>query len=79
MAGAPAHFNGLYEQMRALEARIDALLPQLEQAEIAQGKLLQDIAVEDLEAQKRTNEKFLVEARFALARIYDRALKSDSP
>jgi hypothetical protein len=73
-------FVGTYERMQAVRARVDALLPQLEAAEATQGKLLQDIALADLLRMKEMNEKYLVESRFALARIYDSQLRgSESP
>jgi len=68
-------FVGPFEHMQVLRTRIDALLPQLAAAEQAQGTLLQNIALDDLEKQKTVNEKLLTESRFALARIYDSELK----
>ena len=68
-------FVGPYERMDTLRKRIDALLPQLAAAEAAESKLLQDVAMTDLERQRVLNEKLLTEARFALARVYDRQLK----
>ncbi|MDR3416198.1 MAG: tetratricopeptide repeat protein [Nevskia sp.] len=70
-------FVGAYERMDALRAKIDALLPQLATAEKAQGKLLQDVATDDLQRQKVLNEKYLIESRFALARVYDSQLKDE--
>jgi hypothetical protein len=68
-------FVGPYERMLALGKRIDAMMPQLAAAEVAQGKVLQDIALNDLLKMKEMNEKYLVESRFALARIYDSQLR----
>jgi tetratricopeptide (TPR) repeat protein len=77
LSGSPSagNFVGAYERMDTLRHRIDALLPQLAAAETAEGKMLQDVAMTDLERQRGLNEKLLSEARFALARVYDRQLK----
>ena len=81
LAQSPAaeQFVGDYERMQALRGRIDALLPRLAAAEKTQGQLLQQIALDDLKQQKEMNEKYLVESRFALARIYDSQLKGPGP
>ena len=71
-------FVGPFERMQSLRTRIDTLLPQLAQVEQTEGTLLQDIAIDDLEKQKVLNEKYLVESRFALARIYDSQLKGQA-
>jgi tetratricopeptide (TPR) repeat protein len=77
LAQSPAadKFVGPYERMQALRARIDALAPRLSDSENIQAKLLQDIALDELLHMKEMNEKYLVEARFALARIYDSQLR----
>ncbi len=67
-------FVGPYERMLALGKRIDAMMPQLAAAEVAQGKILQDIALNDLLKMKEMNEKYRVEWRFALPRLTDRQL-----
>ncbi len=79
LPNAPAKFDGPYERLDALKARLDALSPHLKAAEDAGGKLIQRIALNDLDAQRKLNERFLVEARFALARIYDRQAHGDAP
>jgi tetratricopeptide (TPR) repeat protein len=56
---------------RLLE-RIDALLPRIAALTDAQQKQLESIATSDLQRQKQQTEKYLIEARFALAGIYDR-------
>ena len=40
---------------------------------LAQHNFLQDIAVDELQAQKQRLETYSVQARFALAAIYDRS------
>lgn len=79
LPNAPATFDGPYERLETLKTRIDALNPKLKVAEEAGSKLLQKIALNDLDSQRKLNEKYLVEARFALARIYDRQAHGDAP
>lgn len=78
IAASPAaeQFVGAFEHMQALNSRIDALLPQLEEAENQQRILLETMALDELQRQKDQNEKYLAESRFALARLYDSQPKS---
>lgn len=71
-AGAPRRFDGPYERLEALKTRLEVLSPKLKSAENSGNQLLQKIALNELDAQRKFNERYLVEARFALARIYDR-------
>lgn len=75
IAPAPSNFNGALERIQALEARADALLPILTDLGNQQSKILQDMSIKELEGQRKTIEKYLVEARFALARLYDQQMK----
>ncbi|MDB5985759.1 MAG: hypothetical protein JWR16_812 [Nevskia sp.] len=79
LPNAPTKFDGPYERLEALKARLDTLSPKLKVAEEAGSKLLQKIALNDLDAQRKLNEQYLVEARFALARIYDRQAHGEAP
>ncbi len=72
-------FDGTYERLEALKPRIKAMQPKLAAAAAAQARLLENLARTDLANQRRQTEKYLIEARFALARIYDRQLKGDAP
>ncbi|HET7923328.1 MAG TPA: hypothetical protein VFL30_00430 [Rhodanobacteraceae bacterium] len=74
------------EKFVALTARIDALTPRVqglqESAQLAlhrQQDFLQDIAVEELKAQRDRLNTYMVQARFALASIYDRAAARVEP
>jgi hypothetical protein len=74
------------EKFVALTARIDALTPRVrglqESAQLAlhrQQNFLQDIAVEELKAQRDRLNTYMVQARFALASIYDRAAARVEP
>ncbi|HVJ30709.1 MAG TPA: tetratricopeptide repeat protein [Gammaproteobacteria bacterium] len=74
------------EKFVALTARIDALTPRVHglqtSAQLAvnrQQDFLQDIAVEELKAQRDRLNTYMVQARFALASIYDRAAARVEP
>ena len=51
-------------QLLALRARVDELV-------VAQRKLLEVMALQELDGQRAQAENYLVEARFAVARLYD--------
>ena len=74
------------EKFVTLTARIDSLMPRVqglqESAQLAlrhQQDFLQDIAVEELKAQRDRLNTYMVQARFALASIYDRAAARVEP
>ncbi|MGH8460947.1 MAG: tetratricopeptide repeat protein [Stenotrophobium sp.] len=75
LAPAPADFDGELQRIHALQARATALQPILADLDKQQSKLLQDMAVKELDGQKTAIEKYLLEARFSLARLYDRQMK----
>ena len=62
-----------------LRPRIEALGTRLAAAGRAQGDYLAAIAVDELQAQKQRLTSYQVQARFALASIYDRAADSRGP
>ncbi len=59
--------------MSALQQRIGALQVRLAAAETAQSRALAELAVEDLEQQKKRLQGYRVQAQFALATLYDQA------
>jgi tetratricopeptide (TPR) repeat protein len=74
------------EKFTALTARIEGLRPRVvdlrESAQVAllrQQEYLQGIAVEELTAQRDRLSTYMVQARFALASIYDRAAARAEP
>lgn len=74
------------ERFTALTARIEGLAPRVrglqQQALVAlerQQRFLQDVAVEELNAQRGRLNTYMVQARFALASIYDRAAARVEP
>ncbi|MEW6167143.1 MAG: tetratricopeptide repeat protein [Pseudomonadota bacterium] len=72
LAGPPARFNGPLERARTAQQRITDLREPLKVAAAEQAKLLEDLALTELVGQQEQIERYLVEARFALARLYDR-------
>lgn len=79
LAGTPPRFNGARERSAELRQRLQALRELLDTASKAQANVLQDIALRELAGQKKQVEKYLVESRFALARIYEDRMKGDAP
>ena len=78
LANTPPRFNGARERSTELRQRIDNLRGLLTAAGNAQSAVLQEIALRELAGQKKQVEKYLVESRFALARIYEDRLKGDA-
>ena len=73
----PAKFDGPYERLQSVKKRTGGLVPALTAASKEGAVRLRDMAVEELTAQKSQIEKYLVEARFALARVYDGELPDE--
>jgi hypothetical protein len=76
---APTTTGDFATRIAALQARMLALRGKLGDASTAQGKLLADIAVAELETQKQRIADYEVQARFAVATIYDRASEAPRP
>jgi len=73
---APTTTGDFAARITALQARLEALRGKLAGSATAQGELLADIAVHELEAQKQRLGEYEQQARFALASIYDRAAEA---
>ncbi len=73
---APTTTGDFAARIAALQARMADLRSRLAGAGEAQGNLLADIAVHELDAQKQRMADYEVQARFALASIYDRAAEA---
>lgn len=71
LAEAPPKFNGARERSAALRTLLGELKPKVSAAGGEQMQVLQEIALRELNGQKKLIEKYLVESRFALARIYE--------
>jgi hypothetical protein len=72
-ASVPQNTGEFAARIQALQARIDALRGRLGQAATLQGDYLEQLAGQELVAQQERLAAYQVQARFALADIYDRA------
>lgn len=76
LAQAPAKFNGPRERAAELRSNLASLRPKVAAAGSQQSEVLKEIALRELASQKKLIEKYLVETRFALARIYEDRMSS---
>ncbi len=67
----PMRFEELSERVYGLGPHIEGMKMQVEDALARQRALMQDIAVGELQAQKGRLDVYTIQARFALAAIYD--------
>jgi hypothetical protein len=72
----PARTEAFAKRVQGLQPRIERLSARLAGAADSQNKYLADIAVRELESQKERLAAYSLQARFALASIYDRAAGS---
>ncbi len=75
----PDRFAALTERIAALRPRVQGMQVQAHAALQKQRDFLQGIAVDELKAQRDRLNTYMVQARFALASIYDRAAAEPSP
>ncbi len=73
----PSNNGEFAERVAALRLRIDALQGRLVSTEQRQSAYLAQVAVGELEQQKNRLAAYQVQARFALAELYDRAANAD--
>lgn len=71
MHDEPLMFDGLNARVDGLNPRIEALKLRVEAAMSRQRAFVQSIAVDELRARKQRLDTYSVQARFALAAIYD--------
>jgi hypothetical protein len=71
-AEAPAGFEGYADRIAAAHGRIEALRPAVAEALADQEERIEALAIEALHAGQRRLKTYAVQARFSLARIYDR-------
>lgn len=74
----PTDAGAYAKRVADLRARMDDLQERLAQAAQHQARHLQAIAISTLEAQKQRIATYQVQARFALASIYDHAISSSA-
>jgi tetratricopeptide (TPR) repeat protein len=75
----PEKFVALTARIGTLRPRVQGLQESAQVALVRQQEFLQDIAVEELKAQRDRLNTYQVQARFALASIYDRAAARVEP
>jgi tetratricopeptide (TPR) repeat protein len=71
MRDQPLEFAAFSERVAALEPRIESMKMRIEDQMAKQSAYMQSIAVGELQAQKERLNIYTVQARFALAAIYD--------
>jgi len=71
MRGQPLEFAAFSERIAALEPRIESMKMRVDDQMAKQSAYMQSIAVGELQAQKERLNIYTVQARFALAAIYD--------
>ncbi|MBB6096013.1 hypothetical protein HNQ60_004904 [Povalibacter uvarum] len=74
----PARTEAFAKRVEALRPRIDGLMARLGATADAQNQYLASVAVRELESQKERLAAYSLQARFALASIYDRAASGTS-
>jgi tetratricopeptide (TPR) repeat protein len=75
----PEKFTALTARIEGLEPRVQGLRETAQVALLRQQQFLQGIAVEELKAQRDRLNTYMLQARFALASIYDRAAARVEP
>ena len=70
---APQHTAGFARRVTDLAQRVDVIGPRIEATAAAQQQMLANVAVQELEAQKRRLASYAMQAQFALASLYDGA------
>lgn len=73
MRNEPLRFNEFTERVEGLAPRIEGMKMRVDDALADQRAFLTSIAVGELQAQKRRLDTYTIQARFALAAIYDLA------
>jgi tetratricopeptide (TPR) repeat protein len=71
--GAPERTAALGRRVGRMAPRVVDLAVRVDQAKAGQAARLADIAVGELEAQRKRLDEYSIQARYALATIYDRA------
>ena len=76
MRQEPLRFNEFSNRVNGLGPRIDGLKSRVGETLVQKRAFLQSVAVGELRAQKQRLDIYTVQARFALAAIYDLAASS---
>ncbi len=73
----PVNAGDYAKRVASIKARMDGLQTLIAEATARQGRYLQAIAIETLEGQKQRIATYQIQARYALASIYDRSLNGN--
>ncbi len=79
LAQEPVRLDAFDARIQGVRPQIDALLPKLAALGAEQQTVVQDIAVAELTRQKDRLAAYTVQARFALAQLYDHAASAALP
>ena len=77
-AGLPREFRGRREAYSAAVSELASAQDRFEQLAEQQSESVRELAISDLQDQRAVLEQYLLEARFAVARIYDRRLRDQT-
>ncbi|MDP8986210.1 MAG: tetratricopeptide repeat protein [Pseudomonadota bacterium] len=72
-SGMPANTGSFAARVTAVRARMDELQQRLTELSGRQNRFLQVLAIRELQGQKQRIELYQIQARYALAAIYDKA------
>lgn len=75
-ASEPARFDAFGNRIGELTGRVQALMPRVAALTREQQEAVQELAVAELQRQKERLQVYTVQARFAVAQLYDRATQS---
>ncbi len=75
----PIRFDDFGARISALGPRLQVLMPRVAALSDEQRKALQEIAVAELDRQKERLTEYTIQARFAVAQLYDRASLQKEP
>jgi hypothetical protein len=70
----PGGFESFLQRIERHRKQIRALLDRTDTLSLAQGRLIERLAVAELERQKKRIDTYIVQARFSLAQTFDSAL-----
>ena len=76
---APARYQDYAVRIDQLQPRLLAMQERLREARLAEERFLSLLAIRELETQQRRLADYEVQARYALAAIYDRAAAGKQP
>jgi tetratricopeptide (TPR) repeat protein len=72
----PARFDAFGQRIASLSGQVQALMPRVASLTKEQQEAVQELAVAELQRQKERLQVYTVQARFAVAQLYDRATQS---